>query len=409
MAGLNRFERASREEGGYRWAALSVTTFCQAATVSLSQAIGPLAPIVQEDFQLSRSEVGLIMTFTSLSIAVVAVAGGRLADHVGVRRVLMVSGLVTTLAALLIWRVESYPLFLAVCLLLGLGTGIQNPAGSAAVMRWFPPRQRGLAMGIRQTGVPVGGILGAILWPLVALAHGWRVAYLLGGVATLLGAALIFAAYFDPPSRVGTSRRKPTSLRKLLAERQIWFLGLIFNAQIVAQFSAGAYFVLFIHETLDVSVVQAAALLALVNGVAIAARIGWGVLSDVLFRGRRKPVLVVVLVLTLCATLGAAALPPGAPLLLAIGLAVLLGVSAFAWAGVLGTLVIETAGRESAATAIALVSVIGSPGSLLAPPLFGFIVDQTGSYQVAWLAACLVVSTGLLAVSRVAERPARRA
>ncbi|MCC7104255.1 MAG: MFS transporter [Chloroflexi bacterium] len=127
-------------------------------------------------------------------------------------------------------------------------------------------------------------------------------------------------------------------------------------------------------------------------------------LSDLHFRGRRRPVLVIIVVLTLLGMLMAAAMPPDAPWLYALVLAALLGASAFGWTGVLGTLVIETAGRGPAATAVALVSTLGSPGSVLGPPIFGFIVDQTGSYRAAWLSAAGVVCLGLLALARVSER-----
>ena len=56
-------------------------------------------------------------------------------------------------------------------------------------------------MGIRQTGVPIGGILSATIWPIVALAQGWRAAYLLGGLAALLSAALIFGGYLTRLAR----------------------------------------------------------------------------------------------------------------------------------------------------------------------------------------------------------------
>ena len=402
---LARLERASRRAERYRWYALGITTFCQAAAVSLSLAAGPLAPLLQEDLRISRAEIGLVGTAIWLSSTVVALAGGRAADRVGERRVLLVSGLVSSLAALAIAQAGTYWAFLAFCLFLGIGNGIQNPAGSAAIMRWFPPRQRGFAMGIRQTGVPIGGILSATLWPAIALAQGWRAAYLLGGLAALLSAALIFGGYFDLQRPTDPARQPPPPFGTLLRDPQVRWLALVYNGQVMAQFSTSTYFVLFLHEALDVPLVGASALLALINVVAVAARIAWGILSDRRFGGRRQPVLVVIVALTLASMLAAAALPPGAPPALALPLAVLLGLSAFAWTGILGTLVIETVGRQSAATAIALVSAIGSPGSLIGPPLFGLLVDQTGSYRVAWLATALPVAAGLLALRRVAEHP----
>lgn len=150
---------------------------------------------------------------------------------------------------------------------------------------------------------------------------------------------------------------------------------------------------------------MAAGLLASINVVAMAARIGWGLLSDRRFGGRRKPVLLIIILLTLAGILGAAFLPPEAPVVLVGGLVVVLGASSFAWTGIVGTLAIENAGRESAGTALALVQVIGNPAALLGPPLFGLLADRTGTYRVAWLIVAGVVALGLVGWRRVTERP----
>jgi predicted MFS family arabinose efflux permease len=403
MALLTRFRHMSQQAEHYRWYALGFTTLCQAAANVLASAFGPLAPFLQNDFQISRAEIGLISAAMSLTAAPSALFGGRAADRVGERRVLIISGLVTALAALAISDSGGYWSLVASCLLLGLGNGVQNPAGSAAIMRWFPPRQRGVAMGIRQTGVPLGGIFAASLAPALALAYGWRTVYIFGGLVACIGAALIFVAYYDPPRTSPTGAAPVRSLRDLAYDKQLWWLGLIFNCQLFTQSSVTTYFVLFLHEALDTPVVGAAALLAVVNGVAMIGRIGWGLLSDRLFQGRRRPVLLIIVLLTVCGTLSAAALPHHTPWFVAVGLAALLGASAFAWTGVLGTLVIEIAGRESAGSAISWVQVLATPASLLGPPLFGLLTDRSGSYRIAWLTLAVVGIVGFLAVYRVTE------
>ncbi len=391
------------DDDRYRWYALGLTTLGQAAANVLSSIFGAITPLLQSDFQISRAEVGLIATSMSLTSAPSALFGGRAADRVGERRVLLLSGGIMTLAAWAISQSGGYWSLVLGCFLLGLGTGVQNPAGSAAIMRWFPPRQRGVAMGIRQMGVPLGGILAASVAPVVALAYGWRWAYVLGGFMALIGAILIFSAYYDPPRHTGDGATPPRSLRELLRDARVLRLALIFNCQLFTQFSVTTYFVPFLHEALDTPVVGAAALLAVVNGVAMGARIGWGLLSDRHFQGRRRPVLLIIVALTICSTLATAALPSHTPYALLAGLAALFGVSAFAWTGVLGTLVIETAGRESAGSAISLVQVLATPASLLSPPLFGFLTDLSGSYRVAWLVLTAVGLVGLFAVWQVEE------
>jgi predicted MFS family arabinose efflux permease len=403
MALLSWFQHLSRQTDRYRWYALGLTTLSQAAANTLASTFGPLAPFLQTDFHISRAEIGLIAAAMSLTAAPSALFGGRAADSVGERRVLILSGLVTALAALAIARCDTFWGLVVSCLVLGLGNGIQNPAGSAAIMRWFPHRQRGVAMGIRQTGVPLGGILAASVAPLLAVAYGWRTAYVVGGTLAFVGAVVLFAAYYDPPRQAEGGSAAPRSFVDLARDKRIWWLGIIFNCQLFTQFAVTTYFVLFLHEALAMPVVGAAALFAVINGTAMVARIGWGLLSDRYFRGRRRPVLLLLILLTICGTLGAAAMPRQTPVVFAVGVAVILGCSAFAWTGVLGTLVIETAGRESAGSAISLVQVIATPASLLSPPLFGFLTDRSGSYRVAWLVLALVGAVGLFALGQVKE------
>ena len=187
-------------------------------------------------------------------------------------------------------------------------------------------------MGIRQTGVPVGGVLAATLWPWVATAWGWRATYGLAGVMAIFGTAVVVLSYLDPARETGSGSGM-RSLRNLMTDRRLWLLALTYNGQIVAQYSVTVYLVLFFHEALGFSLIVAAGLLALVNAVAIGGRIGWGLASDALFDGARRPVLLIIIALTFAGVLMAAALPEGAPLGLSIALAILLGLSAFSWTG----------------------------------------------------------------------------
>ena len=394
--------RLRENQSRYRWYALGVTTFTQAASSAVTSALGPLAPLLMAQFAISRGEVGLVQTAVYLSATWSALVGGRLADRVGERSVLIVSGLITGAGAIAAAFAGPFWAFLVAAFVLGLGTGVQNPAGSAAVMRWFPPRRRGFAMGIRQTGVPVGGVLAATIWPWVATAWGWRATYGLAGAMAIFGTAVVVLSYFDPARETG-SGTAVRSLGDLMTDRRLWLLALTYNGQIVAQYSVTVYLVLFFHEALGFSLIVAAGLLALVNAVAIGGRIGWGLASDALFDGARRPVLLIIIALTLAGMLMAAALPAGAPLGLAIALAILLGLSAFSWTGMYGTLAIELAGSASAASAVAWVHVLGGVGSLGGAPLFGYLVDHTGSYRVAWLAVALAVLVGLIATLALRE------
>ncbi len=388
----------------YRWYALGMTTLGQAATNFLASAFGPLAPFLQDDLHISRTAVGLISTAVSLTAAPSAMLGGRAADRVGERKVLILSGLIGTLAALAVSFSSGFWSLVLMCLALGLGNGMQNPAGSAAVMRWFPQHQRGFAMGIRQTGVPIGGILAAGVAPLLALHYGWRSAYLASGLLSVIGVVLISVAYFDPPRKQASGATATRSFRDLVRDRQLLLLALVFTCQVFIQLAAKTYFFFFPHETFGASVVTAGALFVVTNIAAMVARIGWGLISDRRFQGKRHPVLIIIVALTICSSLVAALLPATTPLWLVAVLAILFGVSAFAWTGILGTLVIETVGAESAGSAISLVQGLAAPATLLAPPLFGLLADVSGSYRASWLVLTVISTVGLLSLRWVTEK-----
>ena len=113
--------------------------------------------------------------------------------------------------------------------------------------------------------------------------------------------------------------------------------------------------------------------------------------------------LLIIVVLTVCSTFCAAAMSRQTPLVLVAGVAILFGISAFSWTAILGTLVIETVGRESAGSAISLVQVLATPASLLGPPLFGFLTDQFGTYRIAWLTLAAVGALSLMALRQIQE------
>ena len=387
----------------YRWYALGMTTLGQAAANILASAFGPLAPFLQADLHISRAELGLVSTAVFLTAAPSALFGGRAADRVGERRVLILSGVLGALAALLVSVSSGFWSLVVSCLGLGLGNGIQNPAGSAAVMRWFPQHQRGLAMGIRQTGVPIGGMLAAGVAPLLALYYGWRSAYLAGGILSFIGALLIVVAYFEPPRKPTAGPVAMRSLRDLARDARLLRLALIFNCQVFVQMAATTYFVLFLHEALGASVVTAGVLFVVVNIAAMVARVGWGLVSDRRLQGKRRPVLTSIVMLTVCSTLCAAILPPHTPLWLVALLSALFGISVFAWTGILGTLVVETVGAESAGSAISLVQVLATPATLLASPLFGLLADVSGAYRASWLVLTLISLIGLITLRWVRE------
>lgn len=381
----------------YCWAILALGVVAHMVDAMLRQGFSALAPFYQPDLGLSRAQVGLLSTAMSLGGVVLLLPAGRLSDRVSLRRALS-GGLVVIAVALLLAAVADG--FLALWILLfitGMGHASVSPSTSRAIALWFPARQRGTAMSLKQTGNPLGGILSATLLPPLALAAGWRAAVGALGVATALIAVLVLAAAREPHPPVAGGRAKGAAdVRELLRQPALWAASVVAAAFGAGQFITTTYLALYAKEVHAQDAVSAATFLAWALAGGFVGRVVWGVASDRLCGGARGPVLALIggMAAVAALALGLAADPWPTPLLGA--LALLLGASAIGWNGVYLTVLAEIAGPHSVGTVTALGLLVANVGLAAGPPAFGWVVDVTGSYRWGWW---LVAGTSALAAA----------
>jgi sugar phosphate permease len=155
--------------GRYRWAVLAIATFAQAAACLFVQSSGAVSPFLVRDLGLTATQLGLLLSAAQLVPIVGLVVAGELLDRYNERWVVGGGTLVVAAGLLAAGGSGRYPVLLACLLVVGAGYSTAQPGGSVSVSQWFPGSERGLAMGIRQAGLPVGGAIGAAVLP--ELAH----------------------------------------------------------------------------------------------------------------------------------------------------------------------------------------------------------------------------------------------
>lgn len=391
-----------------RWAALTLITLAHALGAFSILSVAPLSPFLLDSFQLSRAQAGLFLPAIYLGGVLLSLPAGWLTDRLGVRLSLVLgqglTGAMVGLAALS----PVFPALLGLLFLGGFGWSVLNPATGKAVLDWFPPRERGLAMGVKQTGLTLGGIAAALLLPPLTLEVGWRRALAGAAAASLLSAALVGVAYRTPPGRLAeapTERPRLAEIGPFLLRPGLLVLFGCGLALSMVQSSVLAYLVLYAKEALGSSVVEAGRLLALAQAGGAASRLGWGVISDRLFGGRRRPGLIVT------ALIGA-----GAYILFSLGgvagalvalLAAIAGAGAFGWVGLYLALVAEVGGRKYAGFLTGIAVAFAWSGVLVGPPIFGLILDATGSYRLPWLllsTEALLVAAALASLRPLVQR-----
>ncbi len=405
-SGLQTTTHAAGAGAGRRWWVLAAALTVQSTISVIGQGLPALVPFVKADLGLNHAQAGVFATITGLGTFLALFAVGWAVDRAGDRAVLVGGGVLTGLLTVAAAFAPGYPLLLLLLVLVGIGVATPTPAGSTAVMREFPIRQRGVVMSVRQTGIPLGGAVAAVtLAPLAAL-WGWRTALIAGGVAALAGALAGHLCYVragggEPEPRTGGRRWQGTPA---LLSRDLVLTSACGFLLIVAQFCLVSYLVLYVRAIWAVPVVVGSLLLAGTQVCGAVGRILWGWVSDRLLGGSRKWALVVVTGTAALAGLLLAWLPAGASLGLVVLVVAICGLSTVGWNGIYITLLAELGPPGFQARSVGLGMTLGQPGIVLGPWLFGVLVDRTGSFRLGWTVVACGLFVALLAIGLVRER-----
>lgn len=386
-----------------RWGLLALVTGAHTLGAVSVLAVAPLAPLLLEDLHLTRAQVGLFLPAIYLGGVVMSLPAGWLTDRFGARLTLAAGQCLTGALVAVAAEARDLPLILACLFVGGLGWAVVNPATGRAILQRFPARERGFAMGIKQTGLTLGGILGSLTLPAIALARGWRAAMTMAAVASLVAAAAGLALMPRDRTHAAAGGIEPArfaELGRFLGNRSLLVLLASGLALGMAQASVLAYLALFARERLGFSVVAAGGLLALVQAGGTGSRLAWGIISDRFFGGRRRPCVIINSVIGGASYLvfaSAVALP--LPVIGAV--AVVAGAGAFGWVGLFLALAAEVGGHRYAGLLTGVAVAFAWSGVLLGPPLFGALLQATGSYGVPWLVLALLAFGAAIALAAI--------
>jgi MFS family permease len=111
---------------------------------------------------------GLLVAMPTVGLCCTLIAWGYLVDRVGERIALVAGPVIMCAAGAAAAFTTGYPALAVLLFLGGIGAASTNGASGRVIVGWFPPDRRGLAMGIRQTGQPLGVGIAAMSVPLVA-------------------------------------------------------------------------------------------------------------------------------------------------------------------------------------------------------------------------------------------------
>lgn len=356
-----------------------------------------LAPELQLEFGFSKAEVGFLISLVFIGGAMTSYPAGRLTDRIGPATVLGWALGLFAVAMLAAAVAPNVAVFLVLIALGGVAYGGVNPPTNVAVASSTGGRL-GFFLSVKQSGVPLGGLVAGVVLPPIVIAAGWRWGLVTAALTCMLvvGATPLLRGARVVP-RVGA----PSLPRSPISGRELAALGAFGFVMSGTQWSIFAHLTLFLTEERAFSLATAGLALALAQGLGAGARLVWGGLSDL--PGRRLAIMgaLTLISVTCLVVLAAGVRGPALWIVLAAT-----GITVVGWNGAYYALIADRAGPGGIGRASANALIFIFAGSVVMPPLLGLIVDTSESWVPFWAVSAALVTCAGIAL-RIGLSPAR--
>jgi predicted MFS family arabinose efflux permease len=287
-----------------------------------------------------------------------------------------------------------------------------TPAGAHILFRFSPPQRRNLVFSVKQTCVPGGWMIMALVAPPITLWLGWRAAILLVMVFTLLMIAVLQTvreSWDDDrrPHAGGVRQQAREGMRLLWQFPQLRWLSMASLFMSGVQLCLSSFAVTMLVQEAGYGLVAAGIMLSVAQGAGVGGRIAWGWVADRF--GNCRTLLIIMSAVMVAGCIAMALLDAGWPRALTALLFLVFGASAIGWNGLFLAEVarLSPEGRVSVATSGAMVWNFA--GILIGPALFALIYRLNGGYAQTYGLLTLFAVAGLvfmLMTAASARRPA---
>ena len=357
---------------------------CFGVVYSFGTFFGPMV----SEFKAGSSETSAIFSITTFTFLTGGIFSGLVADRIGARPVLIFGGFVMGLGLYLTSLVHSLWLtYVTFGLCVGVGVACGYVPMLAVVGAWFEKR-RAAALGVAVTGVGLGTMVAAPLAAALISHIGWRHTYVIFGISSVVGLVLCGCLTPHPPAPSGQqSGLRLGELVKIPAFGYMYFSGFFLS---LALFFSIVYLVSYATAQ-GIDEIAAASLLGFSGGASIVGRLGFGALGDKISRLRLYQSTFLIIASSFLVWIISAD-----SFALLIVYALLFGAG---WGGFIAlspVVAAEIFGPVGLGTVLGATYTAAGIAGLLGPTMAGYLIDQSGSYQPAIMAAMAVAFVGFL-------------
>jgi cyanate permease len=369
----------------------------------------PFLAAFQQELALSHGEAGMLISAVSFAKTFAPFLAGWLAVRMGVKRAILL-GMAFMCASLASPYLADAASLIASRFVFGIGGAILVTLFGAAVLQWFPPRERPLLNGVNGVAVNAGITLTLFLTPPLAARIGRTSALSAYAVISLL-LTLAWAVFGRNRNAGGpaAATQQQESYIEVLGRRETWLLAFGFSGPLALYLVFNTWLPTYYQQALGMSLARGAQLTGLANLVGIPAAIAGGMLVR-RFPARKPFIWGSAIVITLAAFGMFLASDPAEISVWAV----MFGVSLFLWVSPLVTLAMELPGMTPARFAMVMGVFFGASyvAAFFAPILAGMLRDSTGSFLPGFAlfsASCVSLLIAGLLLPETGKRRAEEA
>ena len=376
---MSRLEK-QRQIGLFILATISVTYLIENF---LRSAASALTPVLINELSITRGAMGFLITGYFLIYGVMQFPAGFLANILGPRKSIVGFTALTCIGSVLFWASYRYELLFAAQFIMGVGTSVFYINAVTLISRWFPVNRRATAIGVLSASSGVGAFASYMGLPLAVTLWGdWRTLYLVMIVVLVVNWGMNFFILKDGPPDLEASPKTRLSIKRSIGEvlhtRD-------FYPPLIGFTMTGFTFVLynwinqFMIEGKGLTYIEAGTVSSLGTVAGFIGCLLVGVISDRLKR-RKLPVIFFlgVNLLLLCVLIF---LPPGLPVAVYATVWFAMGICGSIWI-LFFSIVSEVLPTEIAGIGLGVMNGLSTILSSLATPVYGSLVDITGSYLI---------------------------
>lgn len=383
----------------YRWVVLALAWASFTMTAVDRATWGPAAPSVGQHLGVSLAGLGVFATGYYIGYVISNAGGGVLTDWLGARVVVSCSLFLAGVFMILFGEADSVALGITFQAAVGVFAGCDYSAGVKLIAQWFPPKDRGFAMGVFLTATSLGAVIANAVVPTLIENSSWRTSYHVFGAASMGVAVLAFLLLRNGKNSEPAVREVP-DLRPLARNRDLWLIGLAGFGGIWGTLGFTTWANTLMIKGSHISPVQAGAVVAIFAVTAIAAKPLIGFVSDLLFGGRRKTLTVIVLGGFVASLL---AFGTRSSLTEFLWAAPILGITAYVYSPLMVALIPRLAGVRLAGSAAGATNAFWQIASTLVPTVVGAVFAASHSFFWAFATLAAGPLLGMICMLGVRE------